>query len=138
RIGEHGWSRRLDWDVCCYADFPSTMRSFCDRQMQWTRGTCELLFKEMWRMIRSRNISLVEKLDDLFPTLNLPLSLFYFLFVLDANFVLPTLFGRPHPLTVSLGSSHFILSGWQLHPALGVLNVSDFFLISLLSLLSPL
>ena len=138
RIREHGWRGHFAEDVVCYEDFPSTIRAFRVRHMKWTRGTCELLFKEMWWMIRSRKISLVEKLDVLFPTLNLPLSLFYFLFVLDANFVLPTLFGRPHPLTVSLGSTHFILPGWQLHPAFGVLNGRDFFLITLLTLLSPI
>ena len=138
RIREHGWRGHFAEDVVCYEDFPPTIRAFRVRHMKWTRGTCELLCKEMWRMIRSRNISLVEKLDVLFPTLNLPLSLFYFLFVLDANFVLPTLFGRPHPLTVSLGSTHFILRGWQLHPAFGVLNGRDFFLITLLTLLSPI
>src|SRR5207245_3519881 len=70
--------------------------------------------------IRSGKISLVEKLDVLLPTLNLPLSLCYFLFVLDANLVFPMLFGRPQTLTLSLGALKFALPTWQLHPVLEI------------------
>jgi len=85
RIRGHGWRGHFAEDVICYEDFPATIRSFRVRHMKWTRGTCELLSKLMWGCIRSGKISLVEKLDVLLPTLNLPLSLCYFLFVLDAN-----------------------------------------------------
>ena len=138
RIREHGWRGYFAEDVVCYEDFPATIRSFRVRHMKWTRGTCELLSKLMWGCIRSRKISLVEKLDVLFPTLNLPLSLFYFLFVLDANLVFPLLFGRPQTLTFSLGSMKFALRLWKLHPALSVLTGVDFFLITLLTLVSPI
>ena len=36
-------------------------------------------------LLRAKNISWTEKLDILFPTLNLPLTLVYFLFMLNAN-----------------------------------------------------
>ena len=138
RIREHGWRGHFAEDVVCYEDFPATIRSFRVRHMKWTRGTCELLSKLMWGCIRSGKISLVEKLDVLLPTLNLPLSLCYFLFVLDANLVFPMLFGRPQTLTLSLGALKFALPTWQLHPVLGVLTGVDFFLITLLTLVSPI
>jgi len=72
------------------------------------------------------------------PTLYLPLSLCYFLFVLDSNMVFPLLFGRAQTLTLSLGALKFALPTWQLHPVLGVLTGVDFFLITLLTLVSPI
>lgn len=89
-------------------------------------------------MLRSKEISLVEKCDILFPTLNLPLSLFYFLFVVDANIVLASLFGRSQPLTVELGSTALQLPAWRLDEAFGALNGVDFFAITMLTLLAPI
>lgn len=133
-----GWRGYFEEDVVCFEDFPETVRAFRVRHMKWTRGTCEFLQKEMRSMLRSKEISLVEKCDILFPTLNLPLSLFYFLFVVDANIVLASLFGRSQPLTVELGSTALQLPAWRLDEAFGALNGVDFFAITMLTLLAPI
>jgi cellulose synthase/poly-beta-1,6-N-acetylglucosamine synthase-like glycosyltransferase len=133
-----GWRGYFEEHVTCFEDFPETVRAFRVRHMKWTRGTCEFLQKEMWQMLRSRQISIVEKCDILFPTLNLPLSLFYFLFVVDANLVLASLFGRAASLTVELGSSTLMLPAWRLDESFGILNGADFFFITLLTLLAPI
>ena len=138
RIRDHGWHGHFADDVICYEDFPADVRAFRIRHMKWTRGTCEFLSKEMGRAIRSPRIPLVEKLDVLLPTLNLPLSLFYFLFVVDANLVLVSLFSRPAPLTLALGELTFVLPTIALHPGFGALNGIDFFFITVLTLLSPI
>lgn len=137
RIRERGWRGHFAEDIVCYEDFPETIRAFRIRHMKWTRGTCEFLAKEMWPALRSSRIPLVEKLDVLFPTLNLPLALFYLLFVIDANLVLVSLFGYWQPLSIALGNSHIVLPTLRLNQNFGVLTGVDFFLITLMTLLAP-
>lgn len=138
RIRERGWRGFFAEDVICYEDFPETVRAFRVRHMKWTRGTCEFLAKEMARAVRSRGISWVEKLDIFFPTLNLPFSLFYFLFVIDANLVLAALFGREQYMTVVLGGMNLSLPVWRLDAGFAVLNGVDFYLITVMTLLAPI
>ena len=134
---EQGWRGRFAEDVICHEDFPDDMRAFRVRHMKWTRGTCEFLWKEMRRLVLSPRIPLVEKLDVLFPTLNLPLSLAFFLFILDANVLLPALFGRSQPLTLALGGLELALPTVALDPAFGAVMTADFFAITVLTLLAP-
>lgn len=138
RIRDHGWHGHFADDVICYEDFPEDVRAFRVRHMKWTRGTCEFLAKEMFRAVRSPRIPLVEKLDVLLPTLNLPLSLFFFLFVVDANLVLVSLLSNPAPLTVALGGWEVVLPTVAMNSGFGVLNSVDFFLITCVTLLSPI
>jgi len=137
RLREKGWKGTFAEDVMCLEDFPDSVRSFRIRFMKWTRGTCELLTHEAGRILRSRKISVAEKADILFPTLNLPLSMFYFLFIIDANVVLPILFGTPRPLTLSFGGTEFILPMRGLGPGFEVVFSADFFLITVLTMLAP-
>ncbi|MCB0839840.1 MAG: glycosyltransferase, partial [Bacteroidetes bacterium] len=99
RAREIGYRGRFVEEVICYEDFPDTVRNFRVRHMKWTRGTCEFLYKESIRLIRSKKITWMEKLDILFPTMNLPLTLLYFLFMLNANLLMPVIFGVERPLT---------------------------------------
>ncbi len=116
---------------------PETMRAFRIRHMKWTRGTCEFLFREMGRALRSRRIPLVEKLDVLFPTLNLPLSLLYFLFILDANVVLPAFFGEPRAMTMVAGGAELTVPFTLLDARFLPVMAPDFYAITLLTLLAP-
>jgi len=137
RIRERGWRGKFVEDVVCYEDFPESIRAFRVRHMKWTRGTCEFLFREAGRLIRSPRISWVEKLDILFPTLNLPLTLFYFLFMINANLVLPAILGVPHPLTMVWRNQEFTLPTYTLHSGFSVIYSADFFAITLLTFLAP-
>ncbi|BDG03692.1 glycosyltransferase [Anaeromyxobacter oryzae] len=137
RARERGWRGRFAEDVVCYEDFPETVRAFRIRHMKWTRGTCELLSREMGRVLRSRNIPIVEKLDVLFPTVNLPLSLLYFLFVIDANVVLTALFGQRAALTIALGGTELVVPTTVLGGRLQSLAGADLFAITLLTLFAP-
>lgn len=138
RIRERGWRGYFAEDVVCYEAFPETIRAFRVRHMKWTRGTCEFLAREMRRAIWSRRLSIVEKLDILFPTLSLPLSLFYFLYIVDANLVIATMFGERRPMTVALGMHHMIIPTWGLDPRFQVVMSPDFFLITLITFLAPI
>jgi len=137
RIRELGYRGKFIEDVVCYEDFPDTIRAFRIRHMKWTRGTCEFLLKEAGRLIRSPKISWMEKLDVLFPTLNLPLTFFYFLFMINANVVLPILFGESRVLTM-------VISNWEI--AIPVINLQsgfasiftlDFYIITLMTFMAP-
>ncbi len=137
RARERGWRGRFAEDVVCKEDFPEDVRAFRIRHMKWTRGTCEFLAKEMGRALRSPRIPLVEKLDVLFPTANLPLSLAFFLFVLDANVLLPALFGEVRPLTLSLGGAEWTIPTLALDARFGAVMTPDFFAITVATLLAP-
>lgn len=138
RIRANGWRGLFAEDVVCYENFPPDMRSFRVRHMKWTRGTCEFLYRMAWELLRSRRVSWVEKMDVLFPTLGLPLSLFFFAFVVDVNVVLPALFGHAQPLTLALGSSEIVVPVIALDARFAAVSGNDFFAITLLALLSPI
>ena len=137
RARANGWHGVFAEDVTCYEDFPDTVRAFRVRHMKWTRGTCEFLVKEAGSMLASRRIPLVEKLDVLMPTLNLPLSLFYFLFLIDANLVLTSLYSIEHPVTLTAFGREIILPTLTLDARFNVINSMDFFFITLVALVSP-
>jgi hypothetical protein len=91
----------------------------------------------MWRALFSRNIPLVEKLDVLFPTLNLPLSLAYFLFILDANVLLVALFGERRDLTLALGGRELVLPLTMVDSRFSLIMGPDFYAIALLAIVAP-
>jgi cellulose synthase/poly-beta-1,6-N-acetylglucosamine synthase-like glycosyltransferase len=137
RAREAGWRGRFAADVTCLEEFPENVRAFRVRHMKWTRGTCEFLARESGRLLRSRRISWVEKLDIFLPTLNLPLSFLFFLFVLDANLVLTSLYGNVDRMTWLIGGEEWRVPVLRLDPAFAVLNRADLFLVTLLALVSP-
>jgi hypothetical protein len=91
----------------------------------------------MWGMLFSRHVPLVEKIDVLIPTINLPLSLLFFLFIIDTNFVLTALFSHEKVLTVEFGTLALALPVMQLDAAFTVLNRVDLFVVTWLTLLAP-
>ncbi len=137
RAREAGWRGRFAEDVVCYEEFPEDVRAFRVRHMKWTRGTCEFLLRETGRLLRSRRITWVEKLDILLPTLNLPLSFLFFLFVLDANIVLTSLYGTVAAITWVIGGRPLLVPVLRLNPAFDVLDRADLYLVTLIALVSP-
>jgi cellulose synthase/poly-beta-1,6-N-acetylglucosamine synthase-like glycosyltransferase len=137
RVREKGWRGRFAEDVVCLEDFPEDMRAFRVRHMKWTRGTCEFLAKELRRVLFSRHIPLVEKLDVLFPTLNLPLSLLYFLFILDANVLLVSLFGERHPVTLVLAGRELVVPMFTVDARFTPIMTADFYAVALVAIVAP-
>jgi len=134
---ELGYRGRFLEDVICYESFPDSVRAFRIRHIKWTRGTSEFLKKKMGWLLRAKNISWTEKLDILFPTLNLPLTLLYFLFMLNANLALPYFFGYRQDLTFVVGGSEFLLPIITLDPDFQVIYGWDFYLITLMTFFAP-
>ncbi len=137
RIREQGYRGKFVEDVICYEDFPDTIRAFRIRHMKWTRGTCEFLFKEAGRLLRAPNITWMEKLDIFFPTMNLPLTFFYFLFMIDANLFIPQLFGESRVATLVFQNLEFQLPVMALNHGFTEIFTLDFFLITLMTFLAP-
>ncbi|MFZ1530332.1 MAG: glycosyltransferase family 2 protein [Ferruginibacter sp.] len=138
RARELGYRGFFLEDVVCYEDFPETVRAFRVRHMKWTRGTCEFLSKEFRRLVKAKRVTWQEKMDILFPTLNLPLTLLFFCFMINANLVLPYLFGMNQPITFVSGGEEKVMNILRLHPGFSVINSADFYAITLLTFLSPI
>lgn len=136
-IREKGYRGRFEENVICYEDFPDTVRAFRIRHMKWTRGTSEFLSKKMVWLLKAKNISWTEKFDILFPTLNLPLTLLYFLFMVNANLVLPYYFGYWQDITFVLGGQEFVFPVMLLDSGFGVIYAADFFVITILTFFAP-
>jgi cellulose synthase/poly-beta-1,6-N-acetylglucosamine synthase-like glycosyltransferase len=137
RIRELGYRGFFQEDVICYEDFPETVRTFRVRHMKWTRGTCEFLSKEFKRLIKAKKITWQEKMDILFPTLNLPLTLLFFCFMINANLVLPYLFGIKQPITYVAAGQEHVMNILRLNNGFSVINSLDFYIITLLTFVSP-
>ena len=136
-IREKGYRGRFVEDVICFEDFPDTVRSFRVRHMKWTRGTSEFLSKKMAWLLRAKNISWAEKLDILFPTLNLPLTLLYFAFMINANLLLPYFFGDWQDVTFVLGGQEKVVSIMALDQRFSAIYDLDFFLMTMLTFFAP-
>jgi cellulose synthase/poly-beta-1,6-N-acetylglucosamine synthase-like glycosyltransferase len=138
RLRDNGWYGRFVEDLTCYEEFPESVRSFRIRHMKWTRGTCELLATELKRLILSKNISLVEKLDILFPVMNLPLSVFLFPFIICASLIIPNMWGFSNPVNVMAYGQGFTPAIDPSNAVFDVFGGLDFFLITLLTFMAPI
>ncbi len=134
---ELGYRGRFVSNVTCYEDFPDTVRSFRIRHMKWTRGTTEFLAKKFRWLINAKNITWTEKLDILFPTLNLPLTLVYFFFMVLANLGLPYFFGERQNLTLEWAGLSTVLPVYALHSGFQAIFTLDFFLITVMTFFAP-
>lgn len=137
RARERGWGGRFADDIVCLEDFPENMRAFRVRHIKWTRGTCEFFAREMWPVLKAKGMPWVEKIDVLFPALSLPLALFYFLFVIDANLLFTLLFSHAKPLTMVLAGHEVVLPMRALDAGFAVVSSWDFFLVTLLTFIAP-
>lgn len=137
-IREHGFHGRFVEDVVCLEEFPETVRAFRVRHVKWTRGTCEFLHHWMWRLLRAKRVTTVEKLDILFPTLNLPMTFFFFLFMINAALFLPAVLGRFQDLTLVLGGREFVVPVLTFKPGVERIFGLDFYLITLMTILAPI
>lgn len=137
-IREKGYKGLFAEDVVCLEEFPESVRAFRIRHVKWTRGTCEFLRHWAARLVRSREITWAEKLDILFPTLNLPTTFFFFLFMINAQFLFPFVLGSRRELTVVLGGTEFALPMIGFREEMNALFGLDFFLVTLLTILGPI
>jgi len=136
-IREFGFYGTFAEDVVCYEEFPSSVRAFRIRHVKWTRGTCEFLGQKLIPLLRSPFISWVEKIDILFPTLNLPLTFFFFIFMLNAGLFIPMQFGEVQTLTVVLAGQDLLIPLLLLPAEFNRLFTADFFAITMLTILGP-
>lgn len=134
---EKGYRGKFVEDVICYEDFPDSVRSFRVRHMKWTRGTSEFLREKFIWLVNAKNITWQEKLDILFPTLNLPLTMFYFAFMVNANLFLPYFLGHWTNITFELGGASYVFPVLTFDEGFNVIYQFDFYLITMLTFFSP-
>jgi len=136
-IREHGYYGTFARDVVCKEDFPETVRAFRIRHIKWTRGTCEFLSHCMSGLVRSRNISLVEKLDILFPTINLPMTLFFFIFMVNSGIVMPLVMGTHQDVTFVISGVEYAFPMITLPDLFTKLYHWDFFTVTVITIIAP-
>jgi len=137
-LRERGYHGFFAEDVICEEEFPESVRIFRVRHVKWTRGTCEFLLKWGLRLCRGRKITFAEKVDILMPTLNLPMTFFFFLFMLNAQFVIPFVLGEFRPLTIEAGGVAFVLPVLSMKEEMNVVFSWDFYAITLVTILAPM
>jgi cellulose synthase/poly-beta-1,6-N-acetylglucosamine synthase-like glycosyltransferase len=137
-IRERGYVGAFAQEVICYEEFPGTVAAFRVRHVKWTRGTCEFLHRWMGRLLRARNITTTEKLDILFPTLNLPLTFAFFLYMINAALILPMALGQMQDVTFVLLGREIVVPTVGFKPGIERVFGWDFYAITLLTILSPI
>lgn len=136
-IRERGFYGRFAEDVVCFEEFPDTVRAFRVRHVKWTRGTCEFLHHYGLDLLRSRRISWGEKLDILFPTANLPITLFFFMFMIVSAILLPLTIGEHSTLTLEVWNATAQIPVMIMPTEMNALYTWDFFTLTVLAMLSP-
>ena len=136
-IREQGYRGLFAEDVVCFEEFPETVRAFRVRHVKWTRGTCEFLWHWMGPLLRAKNITKAEKLDILFPTLNLPMTFFFFLFMINAQFLFPFVLGSFRDMTLVVLGQEIIVPVLALRGEISRIFGLDFFAITLLTIVAP-
>lgn len=137
-IREKGYYGRFEKDVVCLEEFPESVRSFRVRHVKWTRGTCEFLHHYTTSLIKSPKISWTEKLDILFPTANLPLTFFFFIFMIMTAIILPVSIGERSVLTVETLFGQAYLPVILMPDAMNKLYSWDFYAITVITILGPI
>lgn len=77
RSREYGYRGVFASTVNCLEDFPVDYEAFRKRHKKWTAGSIEYISQELPRFLKARGVPLVEKLDVLVPTLQLPLTVVF-------------------------------------------------------------
>ncbi|MDX2276962.1 MAG: glycosyltransferase [Hyphomonadaceae bacterium] len=137
-LRERGYHGRFAKEVVCFEEFPETVRAFRVRHVKWTRGTCEFLQRWIAPLLRAKNITTAEKLDILFPTLNLPMTFFFFLFMVNSAVFLPAILGRPQDLTLVLLGREFVIPTLGFAPGVERIFGADFYAITLMTIVAPI
>lgn len=137
-IREKGYYGVFAEDVMCIEAFPESVKAFRVRHVKWTRGTCEFLHNWVGKLWRSRNIPLIEKLDITFPTANLPLTLFFFLFMVIAGLALPFLMGASRDLTWVILGQEVTMPVRAMPVEMTRIFTIDFFAITVMTLFAPI
>ena len=137
-LREHGYHGTFAEDVICVEEFPETVRAFRIRHVKWTRGTCEFLHRCAWKLLKNRSISIPEKLDILFPTVNLPMTLFFFVFMVMTAIVLPFTIGERSLLTLESTFGSTTIPVVLMPAAMNGLYAPDFFAMTVTTIFAPL
>lgn len=137
-LGERGMRGLFLENLICREDFPISYLTFKRQQERYIIGTTQMLCKYLGPLLRSRKLSLIEKIDFCLWCSPLYVPALCLLFIALSSFGIAGMFGNWQSPVVSLFGQEFAL------PAIRVLDDRfaplwhwDFQLFSVLSALSP-
>ncbi len=141
RARERGFRGHFIKDLVAREAFPSDYQRFLRREIKVVRGTLQFLLGHARSFLSCRHITVVEKLDLLLSAVVLYLPIPFLAFLLVANVVLPVAIAR-HAASVlppwSVGTVSWLSGLEPLGVGLQRLWTWDFFLVTVLAILSPL
>jgi cellulose synthase/poly-beta-1,6-N-acetylglucosamine synthase-like glycosyltransferase len=120
RIRQLGYRGYFAREVTCYEDFPETYHQFRKRHEKWVQGGCEYLQHEFLPFIRSKQVTLAEKVDVSLSTFILFIPALFLVYIFIANALLP-----------------FLLA-YFMEPRFEKVWTFDFYLITLIGMFSPI
>lgn len=139
RIRQLGFRGHFAREVTCYEDFPETYQQFRKRHEKWVKGACEYLHREFWPFLRSKRVTLPEKLDVLFSSFSLFIPALFLIYLFLANAVLPMLLAEKHMLQINLfGTNYELMPAYFMEPRFAGLWTVDFYLMTLVGMFSPI
>ena len=125
-------------DLLCFEDFPSNYSAFKRQQERYVVGSTQALGRFLWPLVKSKQVSLVEKLDFCLWCTPLYVPALCLLYALICVVGLPLVFGRWEDVTFTLFGHELILHGLRiLDRQLAPLWLIDFQLYSVLVALAP-
>lgn len=124
--------------VVCYEDFPVSYALFKQQQERYVSGSFEILLRRMGRLLRSKRVSLVEKLDFMLWSLPLYVPAIALFYVVLCCVGLPLAFGTwDVPTVVLMGREITLFPLLVIHGPFVAMNSLDFRLFSVICALSP-
>lgn len=87
-VQELGYKGIFTRDVYSYESFPDQVSVFRKRHMKWVRGSCEFLKDFSWVTLKSKSLSISEKVDVMFSVGQVPLGGIFVLFVIITSSLL--------------------------------------------------
>jgi cellulose synthase/poly-beta-1,6-N-acetylglucosamine synthase-like glycosyltransferase len=137
-LGEKGLRGVFLEDLVCYEDFPENYVAFKRQQERYLIGTTQVLLRHLWSMLRSRKVSLVEKIDLCMWCSPLYVPALALAFVALCTLGLAVAFGRWEVPVISILGRELALPPVRVpSEAFNVLGSLDFQVFSTLSALSP-
>lgn len=126
-------------NLICYEDFPINYQSFRRQQERYITGTTQVLHHYLHKVIKNKNVGLVEKLDMLLWCLPLYVPAFVFLILLVGSIGLFCFFGEWKTLNITfLGEEYNLISFRKITLMAGGFNSLDFKIFSIICSLSPI
>ena len=108
-VGVQGLRGAFFEDLVCYEDFPGSYLAFKRQQERYVIGTTQVMRKYLGALLKTKKISLIEKIDFILWCSPLYVPALCLVFIALSSLGLAGILGRWSPLTFSILGHHFVL-----------------------------